>query len=99
MLALAAILHAGGVPAWAVKKPPERIDADANTAAWGLWPTVQHREMGEVRVDGEPVHMSETDWVIARGSPCLGEHNEQVFGELLGMTTSQIDELRTDGII
>jgi crotonobetainyl-CoA:carnitine CoA-transferase CaiB-like acyl-CoA transferase len=85
---LAARLQAVGVPASAVQKPAERIDADANTAAWGLWPTVHHREMGDVRVDGEPVHMSETDWVIARGSPCLGEHNDQVFGELLGMTSS-----------
>ncbi|HUP76251.1 MAG TPA: CoA transferase [Acidimicrobiales bacterium] len=96
---LAARLQAVGVPAAAVQKPAERIDADVNTAAWGLWPTVHHREMGEVRVDGEPVHMSETDWVIARGSPCLGEHNDQVFGELLGMTSSQIDDLRTEGII
>lgn len=96
---LAARLQSVGVPASAVQKPAERIDADPNTAEWGLWPTVHHREMGDVRVDGEPVHMSETDWVIARGAPCLGEHNEQVFGELLGMTSSQIEELRTDGII
>jgi crotonobetainyl-CoA:carnitine CoA-transferase CaiB-like acyl-CoA transferase len=96
---LAARLQAVGVPAAAVQKPAERIDADANTAAWGLWPTVQHREMGEVRVDGEPVHMSETDWVIARGSPCLGEHNEQVYGELLGLSSAEIDELRADGVI
>jgi crotonobetainyl-CoA:carnitine CoA-transferase CaiB-like acyl-CoA transferase len=96
---LAARLQAVGVPASAVQKPAERIDDDANTSAWGLWPTVQHRDMGEVRVDGEPAHFSETDWVIARGAPCLGEHNEQVFGELLGMTSTQIEELRTDGII
>jgi crotonobetainyl-CoA:carnitine CoA-transferase CaiB-like acyl-CoA transferase len=96
---LAARLQAVGVPAAAVQKPAERIDGDANTAAWGLWPTVQHREMGEVRVDGEPVHMSETDWVIARGSPCLGEHNGQVYGELLGLSAAEIDELRADGVI
>jgi crotonobetainyl-CoA:carnitine CoA-transferase CaiB-like acyl-CoA transferase len=96
---LAARLQSVGVPASAVQKPAERIDADPNTSAWGLWPTVHHREMGEVRVDGEPVHMSETDWVIARGSPCLGEHNEQVFGEVLGLTSSQIEDLRTDGVI
>ena len=46
------------------------------TAEWGLWPTVHHREMGDVRVDGVPVHLSETDWTIERGGPCLGEHND-----------------------
>jgi crotonobetainyl-CoA:carnitine CoA-transferase CaiB-like acyl-CoA transferase len=96
---LAARLQAVGVPAAAVQKPAERIDADANTADWGLWPTVVHREMGEVRVDGEPAHLSESDWVIARGSPCLGEHNEQVYGEVLGLSSSEIDQLRADGVI
>jgi crotonobetainyl-CoA:carnitine CoA-transferase CaiB-like acyl-CoA transferase len=96
---LAARLQAVGVPAAAVQKPAERIDADANTAAWGLWPTVTHREMGEVRVDGEPVHLSESDWVIARGSPCLGEHNEQVYGDLLGLSSADIAALRDDGVI
>jgi crotonobetainyl-CoA:carnitine CoA-transferase CaiB-like acyl-CoA transferase len=95
----AARLQSVGVPAAAVQKPAERIDADANTAAWGLWPTVHHREMGEVRVDGEPVHLDQTDWVIARGAPCLGEHNDQVFGEILGLTPSQIDDLRAEGVI
>ena len=44
-----------------------RIDNDPNTAAWGLWPTSHHTLMGDVRVDGLPVHLSKTDWEIARG--------------------------------
>jgi benzylsuccinate CoA-transferase BbsF subunit len=96
---LAARLQSVGVPAAAVQKPAERIDSDPNTAAWGLWPTVHHREMGDVRVDGEPVHMSDNDWVLARGAPCLGEHNDYVFGDILGLTTADIDDLRTDGVI
>ena len=74
-----------GVPAAPVAKPAERIDGDPATAGLGLWPTVQHSEMGDVRVDGLPVHLSETDWAIARGGPCLGEHNEPVLGGLLGL--------------
>ena len=92
-------LRAAGVPADAVQWPEERIDKDANTAAFGLWPTVNHREMGEVRVDGMPVHFSKTDWSIEHGSPCLGEHNEKVFGELLGLSSSDIGALREEGVI
>lgn len=44
------------VPVAAVLTPEERIDRDPATGSFGLWPTVQHREMGEVRVDGQPVH-------------------------------------------
>ena len=57
-------------------------------AAWGLWPTVHQTEMGDVRVDGMPVHLSETDWKVERGAPCLGEHNDYVFGELLGRSVT-----------
>jgi crotonobetainyl-CoA:carnitine CoA-transferase CaiB-like acyl-CoA transferase len=96
---VAARLQAVGVPAAAVQKPAERIDHDPDTEAWGLWPTVRHREMGEVRVDGEPVHLGETDWVIERGSPCLGEHNDEVFGGILGLSAGELDDLRAAGVI
>jgi crotonobetainyl-CoA:carnitine CoA-transferase CaiB-like acyl-CoA transferase len=94
-----AALVRAGVPATPVQRPGERIDEDPSTAAWGLWPTVKHTAIGEVRVDGLPVHFSETDWEIARGGPCLGEHNERVFGELLGLAPSEIAELRRAGVI
>ena len=67
-------------------KPRAAIDRDPATSEWGLWPTAHHREMGDVRVDGVPVHFSDTDWSITRGGPCLGEHNDLVYGELLGLS-------------
>ena len=97
--AVADALQAQGVPAEAVQKPVERIDRDAGTASWGLWPTVHHEAMGEVRVDGMPVHFSETDWCIERGAPVLGQHNDEVYGGLLGLSDREIDDLRSDGVI
>ena len=70
------------------------IDHDPGTGEWGLWPTVHHREMGDVRVDGLPVHLSETDWVIERGGPCLGEHNHQVLRRSSGSTTPRSSSSR-----
>ena len=95
----AAALRAAGVPASAVQKPEDRIDKDPSTEAWGLWPTVTHSAMGEVRADGLPVHLSQTDWEIRRGAPCLGEHNDRVFGEVLGLSEREIAELRREGVI
>ncbi|MEQ8263927.1 CoA transferase [Pseudohaliea sp.] len=97
--ALADALAGAGVPAAVVKSPEERIDLDANTAEWELFPVAEHREMGRVRVDGLGVHLSETDWQIDRGAPCLGEHNEQVFGDLLGLSSDEIEEMRAAGDI
>jgi crotonobetainyl-CoA:carnitine CoA-transferase CaiB-like acyl-CoA transferase len=92
-------LRAEGIPAAQVAKPEDRIEHDPATARWGLWPTVRHSEMGDVRVDGLPVHLSRTDWVMKRGAPCLGEHNRYVFGELLGLGEDELSGLAADGVI
>jgi len=55
--------------------------------------------MGRVRVDGLPYHLSATDWRMERGAPCLGEHNDLVFGDVLGLSPSEIAELREQGVI
>ena len=96
--ATAQALQAAGVPAAAVQRPGERIDADANTQAWGLWPTVVHSKMGRVRVDGLPVHFSKTDWRIERGAPCVGEHTDLVLRELLGLDDAELARLRAEGV-
>lgn len=96
---LAGELRAVGVPAAAVQRPAERIDHDPETARWGLWPTVKHSAMGNVRVDGIPVHFSEMDWVIERGAPCLGEHNDVVFGDLLGHSQEELEGFRAAGVL
>jgi crotonobetainyl-CoA:carnitine CoA-transferase CaiB-like acyl-CoA transferase len=96
--ATAVALRAAGVPAAAVARPEDRIDHDPATSEWGLWPTVHHREMGDVRVDGLPVHLSETDWVIEHGGPCLGEHTHHVLADVLGLDDAEIEQLAKDGI-
>lgn len=95
----AAQLVAVGVPAAAVTRPSERIDHDPNVAAWGLWPEVDHPAMGRVRVDGLPVHLSETDWQIDAAAPLLGQHNDVVYGDILGLDQAEIDSLREQGVI
>ena len=92
-------LRTVGVPVAAVRKPRERIDEDADAEAFGLWPAVRHAKMGEVRVDGQPVHFSRTDWHLDRGAPCLGEHNEQVLTGLLGLEAAEVAALREEGVI
>jgi benzylsuccinate CoA-transferase BbsF subunit len=90
-------LRAAGVPCSAIQKPEERVDHDPDTE--GLWPTVTHTQIGEVRVDGIPAKFSGTPWRIEQGAPCLGEDNEEVFGRLLGLSKSEVAQLHKDGVI
>ena len=97
--AMQELLIGAEVPGVAVQLPGERIEDDPGTTEWGLWPWVEHRAMGRVRVDGLPVHLSETDWSIERAAPLLGQDNDLVFGEILGLTDAEIGDLRTAGVI
>jgi crotonobetainyl-CoA:carnitine CoA-transferase CaiB-like acyl-CoA transferase len=73
-------------------------------------PQVQHRGMvvslphalagdGEVRLIGNPLKLSETPVDYRRGPPILGEHTDEVLGELLGIDADELDRLRADAII
>ena len=88
-----------GVPAAPVLRPSERIDSDPRTKDWGLWVTVPHSAVGDTRVEGLPVRLSETDWAIGRGAACLGEDNQYVFGDVLGRSHDEIAELEAAGVI
>jgi crotonobetainyl-CoA:carnitine CoA-transferase CaiB-like acyl-CoA transferase len=92
-------LRDAGVPAAAVASPEDRIEHDPGTSEFGLWPRVRHTEIGDVRVDGIPVHFSETDWSIEHGGPCLGEHTDDVLRDVLGRSDDEIASLRADGVI
>jgi crotonobetainyl-CoA:carnitine CoA-transferase CaiB-like acyl-CoA transferase len=87
------------VPVAPVNKPAERIEQDPTTKSFGLWPTVTHSAMGEVRVDGLPVHFSASDWHMTRGAPCLGEHNHDVLSRLLGLSDEEIETLAQEGVL
>jgi crotonobetainyl-CoA:carnitine CoA-transferase CaiB-like acyl-CoA transferase len=96
---LATRLVRAGVPASVVRSPEERVDQDPDLARWALFPEVDHPEMGRTRVEGLPLRFSRTPWSVTDPAPCLGEHNDVVFGQLLGRSVDEIATLREAGAI
>jgi benzylsuccinate CoA-transferase BbsF subunit len=96
---VAAELEERGVPVGVVARPAERIDGDIATSRWGLWPMVDHPVLGGVRVDGQPVHFSVTDWSIEEAAPILGQHNQLVYGKLLGLSDDELADLAAQRVI
>lgn len=92
-------LQKAGVPAGAVQRPEDRIDHDDNVLDWKLFPEVTHPEIGTVRVDGMAMKLSESATPISEPAPLLGQHNRMVYGEILGLTDSQIDSFLEQGVI
>ncbi len=60
---------------------------------------VEHPVIGKQVVFNPPWKLSETPARIERASPLLGEHNEYVFGELLGMPKQEIAQLIEEEVI
>jgi len=55
--------------------------------------------VAEIPVTGVPVHFSNAKVGFDRPAPMPGEHNDAVYGDVLGYTPERIAELRTQGVI
>lgn len=91
-------LQAKGVPAGAVLTGGEIIN-DPHLDASGFWDDVHHPEAGWYRQVTTPWAFSKSGRIQAMPAPSLGEHNDYVLSELLGLTWDEISELENLGII
>ncbi len=86
------------VPASVVMSAAD-IAADPHYRERGTYTTVDDPEFGPMPVVGPLPRMSATPGSLRREAPRLGEHNDEVWGELAGLPPEMIDRLRTEGVI
>lgn len=55
--------------------------------------------IGEIPLVGIPIKLSETPGEIRFLDPAIGEHNEEIYGKLLGLIPEQISQLKEEGVI
>ncbi|MDO8672720.1 MAG: CoA transferase, partial [Dehalococcoidia bacterium] len=91
------LLQSAGVPAAAVYNNVEQID-DPHLTGRGFYEWVTHPEAGTHRYQGVPVKLSRTPGGIQRPSPCLGQHNDYVLRDLLGLSARETRDLHDKGV-
>ena len=64
-----------------------------------MFPYMEQPGVGPFRVTAMPIKFSETETGIYRPAPALGEHNAEVYGEMLGFDENKLAELKEKGII
>ncbi|MCF8567830.1 CoA transferase [Alicyclobacillus tolerans] len=77
----------------------EDIFNDPHYAARENIVEMDHPTLGTIKMPGIVPKFSETPGQVKWIGPKLGEHNEEVFTELLGLNPCQIEELQSKGII
>jgi len=96
-------LQARGVPAGAVQKADDRCERDPQLKERGYFVPLPHSEIGTWPVEGFPAkfHKMPVDvgGLPGRGAPMMGEDNDRVYREVLGLQPEEIAALREDWII
>ncbi len=64
----------------------------------GYFQEASHPVAGLVRQPGPPARLSESPWTTS-AAPLLGEHNEEIYGGLLGYDSGEVARLRDGGVI
>ena len=104
-----ATLHSVGIPAAEVRDPKVAVHDPRVVARKETVPMVhpkygprlesQYGTSAGIYAMGLPIRFSEATAGFDQPPPELGEHNQRVYGEILGYDANQIAELRAQGVI
>ncbi|MBI4296528.1 MAG: CoA transferase, partial [Chloroflexi bacterium] len=77
----------------------DKLLTDPQVLAREMVPPLDYPGLGTLHVPGIPMKMSLTPGSISTPSPKLGEHNEEVYGGLLGLSSEKVAGLKEKGVI
>lgn len=92
------MLLAAGLPAGELNTIDRVAESRHFREARKMFVEVEHPGLGKLKVTNLPINMSETQPVMRKSAPELGENNEAVLGEL-GLDSEEIKRLRDCGAI
>ncbi len=92
------LLDEAGVPAGGIYRAPEMLE-DAQFAARQAIVRVMQPEFGNLAMQNVAPKLSLTPGRTPGAAPTLGQHNNEIFGELLGMGEARMHALQASGVI
>ena len=92
------LMSESGVPAGLIYRAPEMLE-DPHFKAREAIVAVPHPDFGELRMQNVAPKLSETPGSIRTPSPALGQHNDEIYLELLGMEAERYVTLKSRKVI
>ena len=93
------IILASGCPAAPINTI-DRIVADPHIAgAREMFVTLPHPTAGDMKICGNQIKLSETPVQFQRPAPLLGQHEEEILHEMLGLNADEVKALKEEGVL
>lgn len=92
------LMSESGVPAGLIYRAPEMLD-DPHFKARDAIVTVPHPDFGTLRMQNVAPKLSETPGGIRSPSPEMGQHNDEIYLNLLGMDGERYGNLKSRKVI
>lgn len=93
------MILAAGVPAAPIYDMKRLTEDDHIVNAREMFVSLKHPVIGDMKVNGCHVKLSDTKPEIRTPAPLLGQHNEEVYKKLLNIDKEKLEALKADGII
>ena len=87
-----------GLPGAPVLSTAEAVE-DENLKRRGSFVDVEHSSAGKLRMLRPWIRFENNETKIRHAGPALGEHNQEVFGDILGLSHAEVDELAARGVL
>jgi crotonobetainyl-CoA:carnitine CoA-transferase CaiB-like acyl-CoA transferase len=95
---LVALSKQHGFPAAPVRNLIEVMN-DPHMHARGMLEWFEDEDLGRIVLPGSPLMIHGADRVATVSSPKLGQHNQEIYGQWLGMSDAAIEALKKEGTI
>jgi len=77
----------------------DRLMTDPQIQAREMVVNLPHATLGQIPVSGIPFKLSASPGQLERLGPDLGEHNDDIYRGVLGLSDGEIQQLQADGVI
>ena len=92
------LLGGAGVPCGPINTI-DQVVHDAHVNARDMIIDLEHPKGENLKIAGSPLKFSEDAVELKKSAPLLGEHTDEVLGDIVALSESEIEQLRKEGVI